>query len=145
MLWYFINIIWLWHYICFKYLGHKFGLFPHVQGVDVFFSKLYPTHKDLRFFFLVNYHMLSFLKNSKDYWSYKIEILCFKRLTSFLLLGYEKSKNEINRKKRGKSLVFTCDPYEVTFCPSILNSMKWLYLKTHMLLVKEKCKCIFKC
>jgi len=35
--------------------------------------------------------------------------------------------------------------YEATFCPSTPGSMKWLYLKVHMLLVKEKCKCISKC
>jgi len=29
---------------------------------------------------------------------------------------------------------------EVTFGPSTPDSMKWLYLEVHMLLVKEKCK-----
>jgi hypothetical protein len=34
---------------------------------------------------------------------------------------------------------------EVTFCPSTPSSMRWLYLKVHMLPMKEKCKCIFGC
>jgi hypothetical protein len=37
-----------------------------------------------------------------------------------------------------------CVPCEVTFCHSTPDSMRWLYLKVHMLSVKEKCKCIFK-
>jgi hypothetical protein len=32
------------------------------------------------------------------------------------------------------------DNCEVTFYPSTHGSMSWLYLKVHMLLVKEKCK-----
>jgi hypothetical protein len=31
-------------------------------------------------------------------------------------------------------------PYEMTFHPSTLGSLRWLYSKVHMLLVKEKYK-----
>jgi hypothetical protein len=37
------------------------------------------------------------------------------------------------------------NPYgdcEVTSCPSTPSPMRWLCLKAHVLLVKEKCKCI---
>jgi hypothetical protein len=36
------------------------------------------------------------------------------------------------------------DLYETTFCPSIPSCVKWLYLKVHMLPMKEK-KCISRC
>ncbi len=39
-------------------------------------------------------------------------------------------------------IALDCD---ATFWPSTFGSMKWLYLKVHMLPVKEKCKCISKC
>ncbi len=32
---------------------------------------------------------------------------------------------------------------EATSCPSTLGSMKWVYLKVHMLSVKEKCTSVF--
>jgi hypothetical protein len=36
-------------------------------------------------------------------------------------------------------------PCDATFYPSTPSSMRWLYLKIHMLPVKEKCKCISRC
>jgi hypothetical protein len=43
------------------------------------------------------------------------------------------------------TMTFMVVDCEMTFCPSILDSMRWLYLKVHMLLMKEKCKCISRC
>jgi hypothetical protein len=38
------------------------------------------------------------------------------------------------------TLLVSNESCEATFCPFILDFMKWLYSKVHMLSVKEKCK-----